>query len=55
MERVHSVQDAVERFEEADPNHPPRQGFGTPLMLGIIAYAVVLTAGVVLFIVFSVV
>lgn len=55
MEPIQSLQDAIDRFEQADPNHPPRQGFGTPLALGIIAYAVVLVTGVAVYIVFTVI
>ncbi|MFI4892342.1 MAG: hypothetical protein ACIAQ0_02740 [Phycisphaerales bacterium JB058] len=46
MDTLETLNEAVDRFEHADPTHPPKQGFGTPLVVGLIAYSVVLTIAV---------
>lgn len=43
MDAIDNVQEAIDTFEHADPNHPPKQGFGTPLVMGLVAYSVVMT------------
>lgn len=43
MDTLETLHETVDRFEHANPNHPPKQGFGTPLVMGLIAYSVVLT------------
>jgi len=50
VEIVDTVNKAVDKFEHADPNHPPRQGFGTPLVVGLVAYSVILTVAVVVYV-----
>ena len=53
MDTLETLHETVERFEHADPNHPPRQGFGTPLVMGIVAYSVILILAVLAFIILS--
>lgn len=53
MDTLETLNEAVDRFEHADPNHPPRQGFGTPLVMGLIAYSVVLTIAVLVYVVMT--
>lgn len=52
-ETAHPVRDAIDRFEHADPTHPPKQGFGTPLVMGIISFSIVLIIGVAVYILLS--
>ncbi len=51
MDVLETLHEAVDRFEHADPNHPPKQGFGTPLVLGLVAYSIILTLAVLVYIV----
>lgn len=50
MDTLETLHETVDRFEHADPNHPPKQGFGTPLIMGLIAYSVVLTIAVLVYV-----
>ena len=50
METLETLNEAVDRFEHANPDHPPRQGFGTPLVMGLVAYSVILSLAVLVYI-----
>ncbi len=53
MDTLETLHETIEKFEHADPNHPPQQGFGTPLVMGIVAYSVILTIVVAAYLILS--